>query len=584
MSETVMQFNESKGAVTRSYADLSKRIFDVAIAFLGMLILSPIFFWLTFRIKKDSPGPIFYRGARMGRNGKIFSILKFRTMHERPETYAGPRVTAHDDPRITSLGKWLRDTKLNELPQLWNVLVGEMSLVGPRPEDPEITKDWSEDIRRELLSVRPGITSPASVMFRNEETLLKSSQVMSTYLEAILPSKIRLDQLYVRNRSFWLDLDTIFWTALVLLPKLGKYKPPEMLLFVGPATRLGMRYLNWFTLDTVVSFTAMAVAGLIWRSLGPLDQGWLRAAGLAFGFACLYSAVGAILGVNRIAWSRAGAMESYDLLPAVIVATLLALGLNALLPLMRPDVEIPPLPAGMIVLASVLAFGGFVLVRYRTRLITGFATRWLARSNRTLAGRERVLIVGGGETGQFAAWLLTSSYYAGGFQVVGFVDDDMYKQGVRIRGVNVLGQRGDIPDLVKKHDIGLIVFAIHNIARSERQQVLDICTSSGARTVLLPDIPAALNALIGMNGHGNGHGNDSAAAGQGEWPQGRVDGGALPCHLCLTKVSPMKVDGWLAGLEATAAGGDLEAVRAELAMLRQQVRGDVAVQRKANED
>src|SRR4030042_6338557 len=163
----------------------------------------------------------------MGRGGKPFKILKFRTMHERPASYTGLRITAQDDPRITSLGRWLRDSKLNELPQFWNVVKGDMSLVGPRPEDPDIAAQWSDDLRSEILSVRPGVTSPASVIYRNEERLLNGSQVMDTYLEDILPSKLRLDQLYVRHRSFWGDLDVLFWTALVLVPRIGPRQTPE---------------------------------------------------------------------------------------------------------------------------------------------------------------------------------------------------------------------------------------------------------------------------------------------------------------------------------------------------------------------
>ena len=105
---------------------------------LGLFLLSPFFGIIAWAIKRDSPGPIFYRGRRVGRGGKEFTILKFRTMYECPESYAGPCITAKDDERIMPLGRWLRDTKINELPQLWNVLRGEMSLVGPRPEDPEI--------------------------------------------------------------------------------------------------------------------------------------------------------------------------------------------------------------------------------------------------------------------------------------------------------------------------------------------------------------------------------------------------------------------------------------------------------------
>ena len=123
----------------------------------------------------------------MGRGGRTFRILKFRTMYETPVSYSGPKVTAHDDPRVTPLGRWLRDTKLNELPQFWNVLKGDMSLVGPRPEDPDIAQSWPAAVRDEILSVRPGITSPASVLYRNEEALLCAEDVFRQYVARAEP-------------------------------------------------------------------------------------------------------------------------------------------------------------------------------------------------------------------------------------------------------------------------------------------------------------------------------------------------------------------------------------------------------------
>ena len=207
------------------FSNLIKRSFDITVSLIVLLLLAPFYGVIAIAIRRDSPGPAIYRGPRMGRGGKPFHILKFRTMYESMDSYYGPKVTAHDDPRVTPFGRWLRDTKLNELPQFWNVLKGEMSLVGPRPEDPEIVRTWKDDVREEILSVRPGITSPASVQYRNEESLLSVGDVMQTYMGELGPGKIRLDQLYVRNHSFWLDMDVIFWTALVLLPKLRSYSP-----------------------------------------------------------------------------------------------------------------------------------------------------------------------------------------------------------------------------------------------------------------------------------------------------------------------------------------------------------------------
>jgi lipopolysaccharide/colanic/teichoic acid biosynthesis glycosyltransferase len=199
------------------WTGMAKRAFDIVMAFIGLFFLWPFFIYIAYLIRRDSPGPAFFWGSRMGRNGKPFKMLKFRTMHERPESYQGPLVTSQDDDRITPLGHWLRDMKINELPQLWNVLRGEMSFVGPRPEDPEITKTWPEESFKEILSVRPGITSPASILYHDEEKLLSQANVMGDYFKSILPDKMRLDRLYVRHRSFFADIDTIFWTLAILV-------------------------------------------------------------------------------------------------------------------------------------------------------------------------------------------------------------------------------------------------------------------------------------------------------------------------------------------------------------------------------
>ena len=123
------------------WGNIAKRLFDIIVSALGLILLSPVFCLLSFLIKHESPGPAFYRGPRLGKDGKPFGILKFRTMYECAESYLGPRITARDDGRVTPIGHWLRETKLNELPQLWNVLAGEMSIVGPRPiVEAEITR------------------------------------------------------------------------------------------------------------------------------------------------------------------------------------------------------------------------------------------------------------------------------------------------------------------------------------------------------------------------------------------------------------------------------------------------------------
>ncbi len=564
--------------------DLLKRTFDLLVATVSVLLLAPIFALVAWRIRRDSPGPVFYRGPRVGRGGEIFQIIKFRTMYERPESYVGPNITAGDDPRITPLGKWLRNTKLNELPQLWNVLKGEMSLVGPRPEYPEIVAAWPTEARIEILSVRPGVTSPASILYRDEESLLQGSRLMTTYLDQIQPSKLRLDQLYVRYRSFWGDLDIIFWTLLVLILQARSFAPPEGRLLWGPIARFMRRHVSWFVIDLLVTYAAIGLAGLIWRSFGPLDVGWGPSALFALGFALLYSLTNVILGVNRIRWAKAPAIETLDLLPGVALATTIAVLANHYFPIgiMTPFyggspptwLALPIFPTGMVLVAAAFASFGFVLVRYRSRLVTGLASRWVNwRGLR--AARERVLIVGGGETGQYAAWMINNGRYAESLHVIGFVDDDLYKQDARIHGVDVLGDRAEISRLVAEHDIGIILFAIHNISPGERHELLEICKSTPAQLMLFPDIPAALN---GMARHGRqDHGTTNTA------PTGPQDSTSqwLPCFLCLTKAFPPRVDDWLDSLEAQARNGDLDGILAHVQELRQKVREEAGLQRAA---
>ena len=267
------------------------------------------------------------------------------------------------------------------------------------------------------------------------------------------------------------------------------------------------RHVSWFLVDVLVTFIAMGLTGLFFRVIAPLNVGWGPAFALALGFAMLFSLTNYFLGVNHVVWSRASATDAIDLVPGALISTFIALLVNYFWPagclgISSTGAKTPwgtdaLLPTSMLLMAAGSAFIGFVLVRYRTRLITGLATRWLALRGNATSTVERVLIIGGGETGQFAAWMLKNNQkYAETLQIVGFVDDDLFIQGVRIHGLNVLGRRSDIPQMVAKHDIGILIFAIHNISVAERQQVLEICTGTPAQVVLFPDIPSALNGIV----------------------------------------------------------------------------------------
>lgn len=185
-----------------------KRLFDITFSFLGLAFLSPVFLYLSLRIKWDSKGPVFYRGVRVGKSGKPFRIYKFRTMIIDADKLGGPS-TSDDDPRLTKRGKFLRKYKLDELPQLINVLKGEMSFVGPRPEVLKEVEQYDEK-EKVLLNVKPGITDWASIEFHDEGAILRGSEdPHKTYREKIRPGKIKLGLRYVCNHSFWVDLKII---------------------------------------------------------------------------------------------------------------------------------------------------------------------------------------------------------------------------------------------------------------------------------------------------------------------------------------------------------------------------------------
>lgn len=194
-----------------------KRFLDIAASFTGLILLGPVLLLIALLIKRDSPGPVFFRQERIGLHGKSFHIHKFRTM-----TVAQPstamQITVGQDARITRIGAFLRHYKIDELPQLIDVLQGSMSLVGPRPEVPKYVALYPELTKSIVLSVRPGITDLASIEYRSESELLgKSSNPEKTYIEEVMPAKLAYCVQYVEQQSLWLDIQIIARTFIAIL-------------------------------------------------------------------------------------------------------------------------------------------------------------------------------------------------------------------------------------------------------------------------------------------------------------------------------------------------------------------------------
>ena len=191
---------------------IAKRVFDLFFSVIGLLFLVPVFLLIAIWIKLDSPGPVFFRHVRVGRFGEPFRIFKFRTMRAEGEA-TGKQITVRDDIRITRAGRFLRRYKLDELPQFLNVVKGEMSLVGPRPEVQRYVTLYPEGVREKVLSVPPGMTDYASIEYMDENALLADADDPETvYIERVMPAKLRNYERYVTERSIGMDLKIILAT------------------------------------------------------------------------------------------------------------------------------------------------------------------------------------------------------------------------------------------------------------------------------------------------------------------------------------------------------------------------------------
>lgn len=206
---------------TKQLTLIVKRSYDVIFSSLGLVVLVPLFIIIAVMIKLDSPGPVFYRQTRIGKDGQEFQIYKFRKMHEHVGD-GGSNLTLANDQRMTKMGAFIRKTKIDELPQAFNVLLGNMAVVGPRPETPNYVQLYTP-AQRQVLQVKPGITDYASIYFINEGDLLEKVQDPETYyIKSIMPQKIRLNKQYIQDMSFATDMKIIYITFRNILASLRR--------------------------------------------------------------------------------------------------------------------------------------------------------------------------------------------------------------------------------------------------------------------------------------------------------------------------------------------------------------------------
>lgn len=191
----------------------ARRALDIAVSAVLLVLLIPVSLVAIALIKLDSPGPVFYRARRVGYKGGELRMLKFRKM---AEGASGPKLTSGDDQRLTRIGVWLTRLKLDEIPQLLHVLKGEMSLVGPRPEDPDFVAMMRDDYET-ILKVRPGITGFSQLAFAEESNILDPDDPLTHYVDRLFPQKLDLDKMYAKEQSVWLNIRVLFWTIAAVI-------------------------------------------------------------------------------------------------------------------------------------------------------------------------------------------------------------------------------------------------------------------------------------------------------------------------------------------------------------------------------
>ncbi len=443
------------------------RLFDLLICTFALLILSPLFLLLAIAIKLTSQGPVFYKANRVGRAGEHFLLYKFRSMYTGAD-HQGPGITIHNDPRVTPVGRLLRRFKLDELPQIINIFRGEMSLVGPRPEDPRYVKLYTNE-QRQLLAFRPGLTSPASLHYSREEALLTGPNWDTLYKEQILPHKLALDLAYMRQYTLQSYFFILFATVVTVFGR------PNILQYISEIRNRHVLALD-FLLLLLTPLIALTLRAEWWFS--GLGQSLIlyTCVGLVVKMAIFYK-----LGLYNRCWRYA---DIYDLAVIVLAVSLATFFLTLLFVefyglLNRWNLDIyrtVPLIDGILTGLAVVG----------SRFSVRFLYDW-GRQHQLIDGSCKVLIVGAGVAGTMVLREIRSNHELD-MAVVAFVDDDPTKIGTRVQGIPVLGSCEQVSQLLEQQCIQRVIIAMTSVTPARRRQLNELYKATGVQTYSLPGI------------------------------------------------------------------------------------------------
>lgn len=438
-------------------AEAVKRVFDVLVAVAALILLSPLLALIAIAIKLESEGPVIFRQERAGRNFQRFEILKFRTMVvDAPAK--GPLFTSDGDPRVTYIGSMLRRWKLDELPQLVNIVRGDMSLVGPRPLVTKYVELFRDDYR-EILSVRPGLTDPSSIEYIAESELLgNAADPEHEYVTAILPHKLRLARQYLKERSLGGDLRVLAKTAwaLLVLRVLGRVEFLRLVTIAVDASLIALAYCAAFALrfDGHIPHAKVALLG------GTLP--W---------FVSIQMVVYLEFLLHKTIWRYVGLGDVLRIIGATSTGMIFFLGLVL-------SFEPSGFPRSIFMLAALVQVSMLSGARVLRRIIYDL--------RRPDCGK-RILIFGAGDAGEMIVRDMKHNPYYG-YNPVGFIDDNPAKLGGRIHGIPVLGGRRDFESVIRQVAAEEVLIAMPRVPATTIRDIVKSLEPHGVRIRMLPSL------------------------------------------------------------------------------------------------
>lgn len=488
------------------------RVVELAIAIPIALVAAPIILLAALAVAISSKGPVIFRQDRVGSGGKIFSLIKLRTMRV---SNTGPQVTSADDDRVTPVGKILRATKIDELPQLWNVIRGDMALVGPRPEVPRyVVAD--RGLWPTVLQAKPGIADPVTVRLRNEEDLLAglNGSRERFYIDVLQPYKLKGYADYLKTRNWASDVGVLVDTAMaVVAPSL--FPPPTMDEIVRSnestasshttlshrthsklpswlqPSRLMIRQTQW-AVDILTLAASFVLAYLFRFDFAiPREETKNALIQLVCVVAIQFCAL-LVTGVYSFVWRYIGMAEVRTFLKATLLPTVPVILARLLLPNSLKQFQVP---LSIALMDGFFAFVGVLGLRVIRRAIHESVLKQEGIAGTTGEKKKRVLLIGAGRSGMIAAKEILSVGNSN-LDIKGFVDDDPNKQRSVIQAIKVLGTTDDLPALVRDNRIDHVVISITKGTRGDFRRILDICERIPVKVRVMPGLYEILQGKV----------------------------------------------------------------------------------------